>query len=267
LILVNPQDRVTDAMLGTLLVMPPNGAVMSLRQIAHARWPDHPCWQKSALTQRNVLSGLACTTGRLCQRFGLFAVRKHHYVITRLGCELVKMTPGFTRNDHLGDYFEVMVDLLADEPTSARGYVALESLHHWALANDGDLPDIRRAREINRRAIDVLCGIPQIRFRQKGATSAARTIYELCCRCANEQGSAVREANRKLQEPLALCLAHETLSWASRQMLMSALQQLTPREDYAVMKRVHHIDLFRREAKKHFNRSWGRRWQMLQEEA
>lgn len=269
LTLVNPQHRITKAMVETIQVMPPDGSVMTLRQIAQARWPDHPCWEGDQLQQRNVLSGLACTTGRLREDFCLFALRKHHYVITRFGCETAGLTPTFSQNDHLGDYFEFLIDVFLEDPRGPRGLAALECFHYWALENHGDLPDINRARALNRRIIELLCSWPQLRFRGKGALSAARTIYELCVRCKEDRigrNDRNRKANRALWEPLVKAGHIETLSWSSRHLIHDALFKVVRREDYKALRAEHGIDLNTKYENSYLNASWGAQWQLTQEE-
>ena len=181
LLLVNPNpNRVTRAMKEALKVMDFSGGIVSAKEIARRRWPDHPCWEPESTVRPNqVIGGLARTLERLDILFGVYPIRFRNYVITRQGCAMIGQSPRFTHNDHIGDHLEVLLDALYDKPTTKEGFIAFECLHYWATERGADFTPRDRAKSIAARAVDVLCHCPYVRRKGHSSTAAARTIFDL----------------------------------------------------------------------------------------
>jgi hypothetical protein len=228
------KHQTTKAMIATLSVMDPTGRVLSSRDIAQRRWPDHTCWQDSSYVRPGeVESGLANTLKRLCDNFHLFKMRHKQYAVTWQGCRAAGLTPEFVRNHHLGDYIDVAVDVIEGTPEDTRAIAALECLHCWALEHGADLPDIKRAKQIAGRAIVVLCASPLLKRGKGTSTLAGRTILHLAeARTRGLRHLEEKGLNRWLLGPLLEATQRKGLQHSARLMVGGAVDICSEPGDY-----------------------------------
>lgn len=229
------EHRTTPAMLAALSVMNPTGAVMSSYDIARRRWPDHVCWEMPKhVRPSDVVAGLARTLTRLCDNFHLFEVRKGDYIVTYQGCYAAGLKPWFERNHHLGDFFDVAVDVVADVPEEDRALAALECLHFWALKHGADLPDITRAKKIAGRAVEVLCRSPLLKRGRGTSNLTGRAILHLAEALERPalRGLGKKGTNRWLLQPLVEATQRKGVQYAARVMVGGAIDLCAGPDDY-----------------------------------